>query len=446
MKSFLAVFMILGAQNIFATNTPDVLWTKTYGGQYRDKGRAVLQIADGGYIICGYSCSFNVSGYKDVLLIKTDSIGDTLWIKTYGATSHETGYSVKPTMDNGYILCYYNSSSIGLIKTDSSGNEQWNKTYLSGGGTIGDAKQTMDGGYIICSNTNTANSDVVLIKTDSNGDTLWTRTYVNAGTNYGYSVFQTMNNGYIVCSGTANNIWIVRTNVSGDTLWTRIFSGTGYNMQKTTDGGYIICGGLNNNIGLIKIDSSGNEQWSDTLAGSYANSVQQTKDGGYITCGVNGFDAYLVKTDSAGIMQWAKAFNDTAESEWMAVQQTKDNGYILCGYTNPNGVSDVLLMKTGAEVPIEETGGKDFAFPQIKISPNPFFQKAVIKYQLSKKNHVSLIICDITGRIVKTLVNEQKSAGNYTATINEKELRTGIYFVKLISGGYKEAKKLVLLK
>ncbi|MCX8015431.1 MAG: T9SS type A sorting domain-containing protein, partial [candidate division WOR-3 bacterium] len=42
-----------------------------------------------------------------------------------------------------------------------------------------------------------------------------------------------------------------------------------------------------------------------------------------------------------------------------------------------------------------------------------------------------LQLYDISGRLVKTLVNESKQAGNYTLTFNAKTLSTGIYFVRL---------------
>ncbi|MDD5530986.1 MAG: T9SS type A sorting domain-containing protein [bacterium] len=444
MKNLFMVFVILGVQNVFAS-APDILWTKHYGGQYNDQANAILQTTDGGYMVCGYG---RVTGNTNVWLIKTDSTGDTLWTKALGDTTvYAVGYSIQPTTGNGYIISYSKSSHIGLIKIDSAGNEEWNKLYLSinGGGVAVNAKQTMDGGYIVFSNL-TSGTATVLIKTDSNGDTLWTKTYAKSGSNYGFSVIQTADSGYVLCSKANNSLWVIRTNISGDTLWTKTFPGTGYNMQKTTDGGYIIGGGLNNDVWLLKIDDNGNEQWSNTLGGNYANSVQQTKDGGYIVCGINGPDGYLVKTDTAGTMQWSHTFNDTAQNEWTSVQQTKDNGYVVCGFRAPHGVRDVLLMKTGAEVSVEEGKQSNLIFFKIKISPNPFFQQAVINYQLSKESHILLTICDITGRTIKTLVNEEKEAGSYSVDFNAKGLSTGIYFVQFKTGTYQSRQKLILIK
>ncbi len=78
--------------------------------------------------------------------------------------------------------------------------------------------------------------------------------------------------------------------------------------------------------------------------------------------------------------------------------------------------------------------------------PNPFTQATTIKYYLSSKSKVSLKIYDITGRVIKTLANEEQEAGSYNVSFKTKDLTSGIYFAKLSAGGYNKTKKLTLVK
>ncbi len=105
----------------------DTLWTKSYGGDSLESGYDIQLTNDSGYIISGVTTSFGAGG-NDVYLIKIDSLGDILWTKTYGSTDNEGGYSVREAMDGGYIIAgYTNSFGAGnmdayLIKTDTNGN------------------------------------------------------------------------------------------------------------------------------------------------------------------------------------------------------------------------------------------------------------------------------------------------------------------------------------
>lgn len=78
--------------------------------------------------------------------------------------------------------------------------------------------------------------------------------------------------------------------------------------------------------------------------------------------------------------------------------------------------------------------------------PNPFNPSTTISYQLPRNAFVVLKVYDVLGREVETLVNERQSAGNHSVVFNASNLPSGVYFYRLQSGPYHNAKELLLLK
>ncbi|MBI4722837.1 MAG: T9SS type A sorting domain-containing protein [Candidatus Stahlbacteria bacterium] len=83
---------------------------------------------------------------------------------------------------------------------------------------------------------------------------------------------------------------------------------------------------------------------------------------------------------------------------------------------------------------------------KLEVYPNPSIRSAVIGYQLAIKGRVSLSLYDITGRLIKPFVDEDKEAGYYTVNWDTKDVSSGVYFIKLETVGYKVTKKLTILK
>ncbi len=122
---------------LIKTNTDgDTLWTKTIGGIQDDRGFSVQQTLDSGYVIAGETWRSFV-GPRLAYLIKTDKNGDTLWTKTYEGKGEATAYSVQQTIDTGFILVgmtlyRFNTTDrihVFLVKTNSIGDTVWTKSF-----------------------------------------------------------------------------------------------------------------------------------------------------------------------------------------------------------------------------------------------------------------------------------------------------------------------------
>jgi hypothetical protein len=78
--------------------------------------------------------------------------------------------------------------------------------------------------------------------------------------------------------------------------------------------------------------------------------------------------------------------------------------------------------------------------------PNPFNPSTIINYAVPKTSLVTIIIYDVLGREVRTIVNEERTAGNYSVQFNAGNLASGIYFYRIQAGSFVQTKKLILLK
>ena len=369
-------------QYSYAYSPPVTKWSRIYGGSQPDVAYSIQQTNDNGYVIAGYTSSFG-AGSADFWLVKTDSDGNTQWNKTYGGLGRDEAYSVQQTSDGGYILGGSTRSfgaglsDFWLVKTDSSGELMWNKTY---GALFFDVaysvQQTSDGGYIVAGSTNSLGSgseDFWVIKTDPNGGMQWSKTYGGLYDEVAYAVQEINDGGYIVCGYTSSfgagyeDFWLLKIDSDGKVLLNRTYGGENseyaYFVQQTNDNGYVIAGstyslGAGLDVWLVKTDSAGTMQWGKTYGGlldEEAYAVQQTSDEGYIVAGFadslsDNRDVWLIKTNSAGNIEWSQTYGGTEQDEAYSVQQTSDEGYIIAGTTYSFGASwdpDFWLIRLG---------------------------------------------------------------------------------------------------
>lgn len=395
MKRFSLILILAGVSLVLAPTQLAAGWARTYGGSDYDFGIDVQQTSDGGYITTGGISSVG-AGESDLWILKTDNKGNSVWSTFYGGTDWDYGTCIRQTSDGNYIVVGTTSSmgagaeDVWLLKINTQGDTLWMKTYGGEGFDRGDwIEETDDGGYIILGYTSSFSQGVTdfwLLKTDAYGNTLWTHAYGGDSLDWGHCVQPTSDGGYIM-TGRAyppgeetqyNDLWLVKTDAQGTIEWTSSYGTNlkdcGFCIRQTTDGSYIVTGftGFSaactyGNLWLLKIDPQGDTVWTRTYGSFKADlgvRVEQTSDGGYIVAGgtnslsAGGEDFWLLKTDENGDTLWTRTYGGEDNDVLWGMQQTSDGGYILIGdtYSYGAGNSDLWLIKTDSlgNVAIEE--------------------------------------------------------------------------------------------
>ena len=78
--------------------------------------------------------------------------------------------------------------------------------------------------------------------------------------------------------------------------------------------------------------------------------------------------------------------------------------------------------------------------------PNPFNPTTAINYQLSSVSNVSLVVYDVLGREVSTLVDGVQEAGEHSVILDGSRLASGVYYYRLIAGSFSDIGRLILSK
>ncbi len=179
----------------------------------------------------------------------------------------------------------------------------------------------------------------------------------------------------------------------------------------------------------------------------------------------NSVYSYLTKSDSNVVLTLAN-FSGSANTVTVnfANQITSDSHTITDLFQNNSVVltlaqlnaysfslaaneSKVFLID-GTPLDVKNSDGKEsvLSFELFQNYPNPFNPTTAISYQVPNSGFVTLKVYDVLGREVRMLVNEEKTAGTYTANFSAGNLASGLYFYTLRAGNFNSTKKMLLVK
>ncbi|MCF6129664.1 T9SS type A sorting domain-containing protein [Flavobacterium sp. AS60] len=500
MKKFNLLFLFLLGLTTYA-QAPIIEWQKCYGGTNDDQAQSIQRTNDGGYIVANLATSndgdvtnFHTGTGGDIWVVKTDGNGNIEWQKALGGSNSEGTFNVKQTTDNGYLVCGYSGSYDGdvtgnhggvydlwIVKLNGAGNIVWQKTY---GGTNTDGfwssfEQTADDGFIVICNSssndgdvteNHGNSDIWVIKLNSIGDIQWQKTYGGTGYDDPRSIQLTPDGGYILCGYTESNngdftsnhgfsdAYVIKINSTGDILWQKTYGSQGYDRANTiikaSDGGFIFVGDTTVNGGdvsgthggydiwVVKINNIGTIQWQKCLGGTgnegvgrncivqlanddYAIVGITTSTNGDVTANHGGQDSWLLRLSNTGSILWQKTYGGSSNDCAYSLCATPDDGYIMAGLTasfdgdvsGNHGYNDYWVVKVGPD----SLATSDYDLFDPVLFPNPVSNQLNIISETS--NIKTYIIYDTLG---KTIIKK-----NYKNTIDVSQLKSGIYYLEL---------------
>jgi len=357
--------------------------------------------------------------------------------------------------NNGYAISNYD-----VYKTTNAG-DSWTHKY------IGDYIMKV---FAINENVAIILSSYQDIWKTTNGGTDWFN--INTGTEEDFMDlhFVDASTGFIV----GYNGTILKT-INGGMNWDPLTSGTtedlvsvcfinantgwaaGYNgvILKTTDGGstwnpqtsgttnplYDICF-LNDNLGFATY--------------RYEEKLLTTRDGGTtwsskdLDEGYYSFVSFINNSNGVIVYYYGILYTDNGGTSWNPQKiGTTNNLYGVSKAGNrwiAVGNNGCILRSSFGEVDVKDKNEIPAAFSLQQNYPNPFNPGTKINYSIPKASFVTLRVYDVLGEEVATLVNEEKTPGNYESDFNASKLSTGVYLYKLQAGDFVQVKKMMLMK
>jgi hypothetical protein len=129
------------------------------------------------------------------------------------------------------------------------------------------------------------------------------------------------------------------------------------------------------------------------------------------------------------------------------------NGFFMSGASDRVDLMENILNYFGFLVHATDAGDASHALTTAlgRARPNPFNPMTTIDYSIAAPGRVTLRVCNLAGRLVRTLVEAERRAGAYEVlwdgtTDSGDRAASGVYFVRMEAPGYRGSEKLVLLK
>ncbi|HTW92619.1 MAG TPA: hypothetical protein VMH22_13065 [bacterium] len=444
---------------------PDTLWVRTIdvGGDATGEG-----ITSRGDVIAVAGNAWT-SVFSDLVALRLNQNGDTLWFRRYSAGGNEcgssayldaqlnvfvAGYSSIISAHSGRSRFHTCSQPLGLhscalvVKYDSSGALQWVDS-VPGDMAFGITADSADDCYVWGTHyVSDTTSDLWLGKLAPNGETLWTKTYHVAPRACGMLLASNSSGEIVGCAQAASSAnsdcMTLRFTPDGDTIWTRRYdysiNDQCWGVALDPSGNVVVSGSVANDTAkglVLKYDSSGTLLWSKLfgldmdvkLGGAACDSAGNIYVSGYAGPDTN-CSCLLMKLDSAGGKLWSATYRGSLGVNSATDVACDDSGNpIITGcVTNPLGYDDFLVSKYSSLAGISQSHVDEpsRARTMTTITALPEFVLWV-----PNSAFYSVKLCDVTGRMLRQLYRGGLSQGPHRLSLGGT--RAGSYFVRVTS-------------
>lgn len=397
----------------------------------------IIHTSDDCYVMIGSENSFFTNQINNYFIMKTNTIGDTLWYHEDNYPNPTEGKFVIETSDSCYILAT-NKNQIGLVKFDQLGNFLWEKAMDPYPGSTFNFSSMLEVnqrlyvfGYELTP-PNTINN-AIMIKLNLNGDSLSaiTNTPFTCGRSVHASIKCDVDK--IALSGIAfdstNSIYQTQFSVidtNGLVLKNQIISTTNEATGLTISGDsignfYLMSEGGGSST--YKLDSSGNLIWSKAVAGNYFCKI----DTATILLMNENFTYYYLNDSGMFISYNPFDFPFSTNPTHIANVILSGNKIIMGG--SSNDASECFIVQYDlsniTDIPGIDIKKNMVLFPNPVSSMNPF-----INIDASKINVKKLFIYNSQGKLMPE--SNIAEDGNSIICIPTKSFSKGIYLIKII--------------
>ena len=448
-------------------------WQRTYGGSGTECGNCVIQDSEGYFIIAGNTSSFGAGG-RDIWVLKVNSLGDTVWTRTFGGSNNESVFDIYNTSDSCYLVTS-NSGSYGIgciliIKVNNNGDSVFAKIIkepyqiiLTSSDICPDDGLVLAGGIYYPDSSNG-----YLVKLDVEGDIVFTREYseypflTSVGSNDDGSFIMTPDKSQgiltrlIKLDSMGNEIW----SVCYDSLIPFLCMDPLRMAHQTLDGGFYFVVYLDDEMctawdTICLTDSNGNlinknlrisNKWSSEI---HLLDVKEIENIGFLICSYHWSSGGQASTYGIyGIFEqiFFQDFGSPSDTfgKLYSGYPCLDNGYIFTGYISYSGNSELVIIKT------DSTGSEGVQeYPPIVINNHQ-----ISVHWLNSQNYFNISIpiesdfkfkiYDLQGRLVESPLSRTLSPG--THQISFRSERSGIYFYRLESPYGTETGKFMVVR